>query len=72
MQLFGSCHTKVSDFIHSIMDEDVSWLQVSMDDVELAQVLETLANLKEHIDQLVDPFDFVLFFFCVAVIEKVP
>ena len=52
MELLGARHSEIRDLVDSVMDEDVCGLEIAMDDVEFAEVLETCADLEEHIDKL--------------------
>lgn len=57
---------EVSDLVEAVLQQDVRWLQVAVDYVELSQVPEALADLPEHVE---NPLLTVSVFLLVAVIE---
>ena len=50
MQLLGAGHPEICDLVHPVVDEDVCGFEIAVDDVEFAEVLETCADLEEHVD----------------------
>ena len=57
MKLLGSSNTKISYFVHSVMDEYIGGLQIPVYDIKFVQIAEPLANLKKHIHKFIQPID---------------
>ena len=47
-----SCESKVADFKSSCIDEDVSWFEVSMHNIQLIQVFKSSHNIFEEVQGL--------------------
>lgn len=50
MQFLPSGHPKISYFINIVVDKNIGWFQIPMNNVEPMKIVKTLANLKEHIE----------------------
>lgn len=69
MNVFLLGQSEISYFVEPLVNQDVRWLQVSVDDVVLLEILKALANLPQHIQDFM--FLLILLFLIVA-IQQIP
>lgn len=55
MKLLSTRYTKISDLVHTIMNEYIGRFEIPMYNIKLVQITKSLTNLKKHIHKLLQP-----------------